>query len=77
VVAAPSLQDEPAGDTPIEVLPGIVARQAVLVDYVGDDAGLSAMLQQLTAAGVPVVHFAGQVSDLEDIFMQVTRGVTQ
>ncbi len=64
-------------ETQVEVLPGIVPRQAVLVDYVGDDGGLSRMLHQLTVAGVPVVHFAGQVSDLEDIFMQVTRGVTQ
>ena len=58
-------------------LPGFVARVAISVDYVGDDASLSRMLATLTAAGVPVVHFAGQVSDLEDIFMQVTRGVTQ
>jgi ABC-2 type transport system ATP-binding protein len=61
----------------INVLPSFMERIAISVDYVGDDAGLSAMLHGLTAAGVPVVHFAGQVSDLEDIFMQVTRGVTQ
>lgn len=60
-----------------DVLPEVVMRKAVLVDYVGDDPGLSQLLLRLTAAGVPVVHFAGQVSDLEDIFMQVTRGVTQ
>ncbi len=56
---------------------GLSTRVALQVDYTGDDAGLSQMLQQLTAAGVPVVHFAGQVSDLEDIFMHVTRGITQ
>jgi ABC-2 type transport system ATP-binding protein len=60
-----------------EVLPGIAERTVLYVDFVGDDAGLSAMLHTLIAAGVPVVHFAGQVSDLEDIFMQVTRGITQ
>jgi hypothetical protein len=31
----------------------------------------------LIVAGVPVVHFAAQSSDLEDIFMRVTQGVTQ
>ncbi len=61
----------------LSVLPNVLERVAISVDFVGDDRDLSAMLQQLTAAGVPVVHFAGQVSDLEDIFMQVTRGVTQ
>ncbi|HEX6292446.1 MAG TPA: ABC transporter ATP-binding protein [Herpetosiphonaceae bacterium] len=60
-----------------EVLPGTSERTMLYVDFVGDDAALSAILHGLTAAGVPVVHFAGQVSDLEDIFMQVTRGVTQ
>ncbi len=55
-----------------------VATRAVLhVDYVGDDVGLSGILQQLAAAQVPVVHFASQASDLEDIFMRVTQGITQ
>jgi ABC-2 type transport system ATP-binding protein len=71
----------PAGDgrasALVEVLPGVAERTVLYVDFVGDDAGLSTMLHTLIAAGVPVVHFAGQVSDLEDIFMQVTRGVTQ
>lgn len=79
---APPVAVDVAGDgaalaATIDVLPSFVERVAISVDYVGDDAGLSAMLHGLTAAGVPVVHFAGQVSDLEDIFMQVTRGVTQ
>lgn len=60
-----------------DVLPNVASRSSIFVDYVGDDAGLSDLLRRLTAAGVPVVHFASQVSDLEDIFMQVTRGVTQ
>lgn len=58
-------------------LPSFIERVAISVEYVGDDSNLSRLLSTLTAAGVPVVHFAGQVSDLEDIFMQVTRGVTQ
>jgi len=52
-------------------------RVVLLVDYLGDEAGLGALLQRLIVAGVPVVHFAAQASDLEDIFMRVTQGVTQ
>jgi ABC-2 type transport system ATP-binding protein len=49
----------------------------LIVDYTGDERGLSDLLRALVVANVPVVHFAEQSSDLEDIFMQVTRGVTQ
>jgi ABC-2 type transport system ATP-binding protein len=75
------LNGDPDGEPPthqaVASLDGERARKAFQVDYTGDDAGLSRMLQQLIAANVPVVHFAGQVSDLEDIFMHVTQGVTQ
>ena len=49
----------------------------IVVDFVGDEPALSILVQALVYAGVPVIHFAEQSSDLEDIFMQVTRGVTQ
>jgi len=49
----------------------------LLLDYAGDDRGLSSLVRALAVADIPVVHFAEQASDLEDIFMQVTRGVTQ
>ncbi len=80
---SPAVADHPTDGTSahevidLDILPNFTARVVISVDFVGDDKGLSAMLHQLTRAGVPVVHFAGQVSDLEDIFMQVTRGVTQ
>jgi ABC-2 type transport system ATP-binding protein len=60
-----------------DVLPGTEERTILYVDYSGDDSGLSTLVHALALANVPVVHFASQVSDLEDIFMQVTRGVTQ
>ncbi|MBA3945436.1 MAG: ABC transporter ATP-binding protein [Herpetosiphonaceae bacterium] len=47
------------------------------VDYVGDGTGLSVVFKALAASGVPVVHFAEQSSDLEDMFMQVTQGLAQ
>ncbi len=42
------------------------------IDHDGDDRSVSAMLAHLVAGGAAVVHFAGQHSDLEDIFLQVT-----
>ena len=50
---------------------------SLVLDFVGDERGLSLLLRTLTAADVPVIHFAEQASDLEDIFMQVTRGATK
>jgi ABC-2 type transport system ATP-binding protein len=44
------------------------------IDVDGDDRAVSALLARLVGAGVQVTHFAGQVSDLEDIFMRVTEG---
>ncbi|HEY0601443.1 MAG TPA: ABC transporter ATP-binding protein [Herpetosiphonaceae bacterium] len=61
----------------VDAPPDVAERAVLYVDYVGDDGGLSTLVHGLALANVPVVHFASQVSDLEDIFMQVTRGVTQ
>ncbi|MBP1468140.1 ABC transporter ATP-binding protein [Candidatus Chloroploca sp. M-50] len=44
------------------------------VDLDGDDHVVSALLTHLIGGGVQITHFAGQTNDLEDIFMQVTRG---
>ncbi len=70
------------GHTPVsENGSGIVQSRSstasLVVDFVGDEWGLSVLVQALTYADVPVIHFAEQASDLEDIFMQVTRGATQ
>jgi ABC-2 type transport system ATP-binding protein len=63
-------------------LPGVLDVRAVpeggppqlQVDMDGDDLAVSALLARLIGAGIQVTHFAGQVSDLEDIFMRVTEG---
>jgi ABC-2 type transport system ATP-binding protein len=44
------------------------------IDFDGDDRALSDLLARLVAAGVAVTHFAGQISDLEEIFLRVTEG---
>ena len=53
------------------------APRTLLVDYAGDEPGMGALLAQLIASGVVVTRFAEQASDLEDIFMQVTKGIVQ
>jgi ABC-2 type transport system ATP-binding protein len=49
----------------------------LLVDYTGDERGMGDLLALLVANGVLVTRFAEQSSDLEDIFMQVTKGIVQ
>jgi len=75
------------GDTAAAVelvrgMPGVLEARAVAeegppqlqVDFDGDDRAVSELLARLVAGGFGVTHFAGQVSDLEDIFMRVTEG---
>jgi ABC-2 type transport system ATP-binding protein len=49
----------------------------LLLDFVGDERGMGELLARLIANGVLVTRFAEQASDLEDIFMQVTKGIVQ
>jgi ABC-2 type transport system ATP-binding protein len=49
----------------------------LLVDYSGDERGMADLLTALISNGVMVSRFAEQSSDLEDIFMQVTKGLVQ
>jgi ABC-2 type transport system ATP-binding protein len=60
------------GDAPAEDAPA-----TLLVDFTGDEASMAELLAALIGAGVGVVRFAEQHSDLEDIFMQVTEGLVQ
>jgi ABC-2 type transport system ATP-binding protein len=63
-------------------LPHVLAARAVpdgepphvLIDLDGDDRAVSALLGRLVAGGLAVTHFAGQISDLEEVFMRVTEG---
>lgn len=45
------------------------------VDFAGDDTAQAAILNQLIGAGLPVLNFQEVKTDLEDVFMQVTRGI--
>ncbi|HEX5689723.1 MAG TPA: hypothetical protein VFX76_06970, partial [Roseiflexaceae bacterium] len=49
----------------------------LVVDYSGDEHGMGELLTLLVSNGVAISRFAEQSSDLEDIFMQVTKGIVQ
>ena len=49
----------------------------LLVDFAGDEQGMGELLSLLVSNGVVISRFAEQASDLEDIFMQVTKGIVQ
>jgi ABC-2 type transport system ATP-binding protein len=54
-------------------LPGNTLR----FEFSGNEKELSELLADLVASGVQVVHFAEVSSNLEDVFLQVTRGLIQ
>ena len=54
----------------IELTPDIVR-----FDFVGDDVELSQLLHQLIEKKIQLISFSEEVGDLEDVFMQATKGV--
>ena len=53
-----------------ELLPGTLR-----FDFTGNDQALSQLLTDLIQAGIPIVSFNEEGSDLEDLFLHVTRGI--
>jgi ABC-2 type transport system ATP-binding protein len=54
-----------------------LAGDALEVEIVGDDAVCAGVLADLVKAGYPVLEFRQRKADLEEIFMNVTRGEVQ
>jgi len=50
-------------------------RKRIRVDFGGDDAGVSALLQTLSSRSIPVVNFSEETRDLEAVFMKATKGI--
>jgi len=50
-------------------------RLELAVDFDGDDGAQTTILTRLIQAGLPVVGFEEARMELEDVFMQVTRGI--
>lgn len=68
------LMNELVGDalTPAEVeLPP----DSIRFDFNGNDQQLSELLSELVQRGIPIVSFYEESGDLEDLFLQVTRGI--
>ncbi|MBI2930153.1 MAG: ABC transporter ATP-binding protein [Planctomycetes bacterium] len=65
----------------VMLYPGVqavrVAGKELEVEFVGDEAARAALLKNLVQGGLPVVQFAGHEQNLEDIFMEVTKGQVQ
>ena len=45
------------------------------VDFTGDDAATSALLTELVSRGLPVLSFTEAPHDVEEMFMQITKGI--
>ncbi|GAB4452790.1 MAG: ABC transporter ATP-binding protein [Anaerolineae bacterium] len=64
-----------AGVTEVTDIPPSEGRPRLHVKFVGEDTGVTLILQTLTQAGVPVVSFAEETKDLESVFMRATKGI--
>jgi ABC-2 type transport system ATP-binding protein len=73
-LAEPVVADEPAV---AEAEPQSDEPDTFVVDYSGDERSMGELLTLLVSNGVLVSRFTEQSSDLEDIFMQVTKGIVQ
>jgi ABC-2 type transport system ATP-binding protein len=47
------------------------------VAFQGDDVALSRLLAKIVEKGIPVVAFTEETGDLEDVFLQATRGIVR
>jgi ABC-2 type transport system ATP-binding protein len=50
------------------------SHQVLEIDYLGDEAAVTGLLRELVLAGVPVVKFNESKQELEDVFLQITKG---
>ncbi len=69
--AAAALVRDLPGVLEVRTLPDALPPM-IQIDYDGDELGVSQVLTRLVSGGATITHFAGQHSDLEDIFLQVT-----
>ncbi len=50
-------------------------RPRLRIDFTGDDDGVAALNQAISAAGVAIMGFTEETKDLEAMFMRVTKGI--
>jgi len=69
--ALAALQDYPGVGEVGEV---VEANGQLEVEFSGDDWALAGLHAHLVNSGVALTHFSGAVGDLEEVFLQVTKG---
>jgi ABC-2 type transport system ATP-binding protein len=52
-----------------------VEGQTLRISYTGDEAGQVALLAHLVANGLPILSFSEEASNLEEVFLTMTKGV--
>ncbi|MBL8131324.1 MAG: ABC transporter ATP-binding protein [Anaerolineae bacterium] len=50
-------------------------RHPLRIDFAGDDDGVAALSQAISASGVAILGFSEETKDLEAMFMRVTKGI--
>ena len=74
------ISDQEAAVTALQDYPGVGDAVAVEVNgqlevgFSGDDAALAGLHAHLVNSGVALISFSEPVSDLEEVFLQVTKG---
>lgn len=61
----------------VDMLPDEAGKKRIKVNFNGDDMLLTAMMQALATRAIPMVNFAEQSQNLEEVFMKVTKGLGQ
>ena len=75
VVQEAILQSEHAFDGQTELHGAPLPAGTIRFSFSGDDADLSRFLRDLVRQNVPVIGFQERHDNLEDVFMQVTKGI--
>ncbi len=58
-----------------EILEPKGGRSRVRIDFTGDDDGVAAINQKISAEGIAILGFSEETKDLEAMFMRVTKGI--
>ncbi len=70
------IRDQPGVQAVLDAGGDNPSTAALQLDFSGDDQMLTTLLAGLVGLGAPVVAFGEQTGDLEDLFLQVTQGLT-
>jgi len=54
-----------------------VTENSARFEYLGDEAAQANLLKSMVNAGIEVISFHGRSESLEDVFMAITKGITQ